>query len=80
VAKTLFVSGRDYRLDPDGDLYFNYSPDGGLTWQASDIRVETSPAPNGTPEDYDIDCNGGIVYVIWNQKPGTGLYVNRAGP
>lgn len=48
------------------DIYFNYSTDGGTTWQASDVRLDTDTPP-GAEGSYDpqICCSGNNVYVIW---------------
>ena len=49
------------------DIYFNYSNDYGMTWQANDIRLNTGDAP-GANRSWDpqlsSDSNG-HVYVTW---------------
>jgi hypothetical protein len=48
-----------------GDVYFNYSHDGGVTWQVNDIRLDTD-AP-GTLSSYHLQlaAEGDQVNVVW---------------
>jgi hypothetical protein len=59
----LYAVWEDWRAG-DGDIYFNFSKDGGVTWQASDIRVDNGPNTFRAvcPE---IACCGITVYVVW---------------
>jgi hypothetical protein len=55
----------DYR-NGEADIYFNYSTDGGVTWQASDIRIDTGDSPGEKDSYYpQISSNGNYVYVVW---------------
>jgi len=76
----VYVAWRDYRLDPEGDVYFNYSLDGGLTWQAEDARVDTTAPASDRPDSFRICCDAGRVYVVWDLLPDADVYFNRATP
>jgi hypothetical protein len=61
------------------DIYFNYSTDGGVTWQSSDIRLDTGDTI-GANESYgpQITCSGSNVYAVWyDYRNGfTDIYFN----
>ena len=79
---SVYVAWEDDRDDPvHDDVFFNYSTDGGVTWQASDIRVDTDPPDTNGPDDLRVCCGGGYVYVSWglDDNPGD-IYLNRATP
>jgi len=50
-------------------VYFNYSNDGGVTWQESDIRIDTGGDIAGVSfsawEGPRICCSGDSVYIAW---------------
>jgi hypothetical protein len=48
------------------DIYFNYSLDAGVTWQASDIRLDTGDTA-GASDSWrpKISSAGNNVYVVW---------------
>jgi hypothetical protein len=51
------------------DIYFNYSADGGATWQASDIRLNTGDTPGTHWAGYpQISSSGNNVYVVWSDQ------------
>ena len=54
------------------DIYFNYSADGGVTWEASAIRLDTGDTPGSNrSSDPRISCSGSKVYVVWmDQRNG----------
>jgi hypothetical protein len=67
------------------DIYFNRSTDGGATWLATDVRLDT----DATPEQYTsyapkVCCSGQYVHVVWadyrnNQMLSRGdIYYNRS--
>ena len=65
----VFIAWLDGRRPPSsfGDIFFNRSTDAGLTWMATDMRVDRAPA--ATPEKVlnpTICCSGNRVYVAWN--------------
>ena len=74
----VYVVWRDWR-NGLGDIYFNSSSDGGATWQASDVRLDTGDSPgshiSGHPE---LSSNGANVYVTWNddRNDGPDIYFN----
>jgi hypothetical protein len=61
------------------DIYFNYSTDGGATWQASDIRLDTGEMP-GTNDSYWqlVSSEGNNIYVVWmdERNGNTDIYFN----
>jgi len=63
-----------------GDIYFNYSMDNGVTWQDSDIRLNTDDAPSVNGSYYPQFCSAGNehLYVAWNYNPDThsGIHFN----
>ncbi len=62
----VYVTWEDYR-DGRSNIYFNYSEDYGVTWQASDIRLTTGEAPS-SKSSYDpriSSDDNGHVYVTW---------------
>jgi uncharacterized repeat protein (TIGR02543 family) len=62
----VYVVWHDYRTDLNADIYFNYSTDGGASWQTPDIRLDTGDSP-GVHGSYspDIVYSGDNVYVVW---------------
>jgi hypothetical protein len=51
------------------DIYFNYSEDSGITWQATDIRLDTGDPPGANVSKYpQISSNGSNVYVVWQDE------------
>jgi hypothetical protein len=69
-----------YADDRNGneDIYFNYSPDGGATWQNPDIRLDTDPPGAGQSVGPVIATSGNFVYVAWvDNRNGAGdIYFN----
>jgi hypothetical protein len=65
-GENVYVVWHDYRPLAGADIYFNYSQDGGATWQTPDVRIDT-----GDDSDIygsyspDIVCNGSKVYIVW---------------
>jgi len=48
------------------DIYFNSSEDFGVSWQDSDIRLDTTPAGSSNSYGAEIACDeSGNVYVVW---------------
>ena len=62
------------------DIYSNRSLDGGATWLASDVRVDTDPAGQGESTCPGITCVGDSVYVGWNdlRNGAVDIYFNRS--
>jgi hypothetical protein len=64
------------------DIYFNYSTDGGATWQPSDIRLDTGDSPGASYSDIPhITCSGDYVYVLWRDErngPSADIYFNSS--
>ena len=77
---TVHIAWIDERLDPVDDIYYSYSNDGGLTWFAN-VRVDND-APGATdPNQPQICCGSGTVYVVWHLDNPTGnIYLSRATP
>jgi hypothetical protein len=63
----------------DYDIYFNYSLNGGATWQASDIRLNKGVPPGtGYLVNPQISCSGNNVYVVWNDGLNDEIYFNSS--
>ncbi len=62
------------------DIYFNRSLDGGATWLAQDVRLDTDTAGAASSRDPVICCAGANVYVAWADKRAASwdLYFNRS--
>ncbi len=50
------------------DIYFDKSTDGGWTWLANDIRIDTDGSGTADSTDPVIACSGNDVYVAWSDK------------
>jgi hypothetical protein len=74
----IYVVWEDTR-NGSSDIYLNYSSDYGLTWQTSDIRLDTDAEGVATSNSPQIACdNSGHVYVVWeDERNGTSdVYFN----
>ena len=68
----VYVAWEDHR-NGNGDVYFNYSSDGGVTWQVIDIRIDTGTTPGTTTADRpQICCDGLRVYIAWRDNRNEG--------
>ena len=65
----LYAVWEDWRAG-SGDIYLNFSEDGGVTWRANDIRVDHAPN-NFNAVCPEIACVGKTVYVVWEDSRGT---------
>ncbi|MCA8976381.1 MAG: hypothetical protein KDC98_16800, partial [Planctomycetes bacterium] len=84
VGASIYTTWMDYR-DGDMDIYFNRSRDGGRTWLANDVRLDTgSPAGSAWSADPRITASGDTVVVVWQDFRGgtfphvAGIYCNRS--
>jgi hypothetical protein len=67
-GSNVYVTWMDMR-NGNYDIYFNYSADGGATWQASDIRLDTGDPPGAYGSQYPgITSSGDKVYVAWHDS------------
>lgn len=82
---TLAVSGSDvYAVwadlrNGDADIYFNRSSDGGVSWLAGPVRLDTgSPAGSAPSTQPNLVESQGQVYAVWSdRRAGTdGTYFN----
>lgn len=63
------------------DIYLNVSRDGGLTWGAGDIRLDTGDAAGSARSlNPDICCDGDRVYVVWHddRNGANDIYFNAS--
>lgn len=69
------VAWFDYRNSTTkGDIYYNGSPDGGITWRPSSLRLDTDPAGTGDSVWPSLACRGGAVWVAWeDRRAGAGV-------
>ena len=64
----IYVVWEDTR-NGSSDIYFNYSSDYGLTWQTTDIRLDTDLPGANHSNSPQIACdNNGHVYVVWEDE------------
>lgn len=65
------------------EIRFNYSTDGGVTWAASDLRLDTDPVPSAFSQSPRMAQDGLWVYVAWGEVRNGGMwevYFNRCTP
>ncbi|MGB2957002.1 MAG: sialidase family protein [Anaerolineales bacterium] len=78
LENKVFVVWSDKR-NGDDDIYFNYSTDNGVTWQPSDIRLDTGDSA-GANDSFcpQIACFGNNVYAVWldYRDYGADIYFN----
>ena len=74
----VYVAWADARFDPDQGIFVNTSLDGGLSWQADDVRLDTEFPNVAEPDDHRALCHAGTVYVLWEQ--GGNIHLNRTRP
>ena len=65
VAEAVFVVWADYR-DGDGDIYFNRSLDGGVSWLPTDVRLDTDQPGASESLTPEIATDGTHVIVVWS--------------
>ena len=81
VGASVYVTWQEFRNGAE-DIYFNRSLDGGATWLALDVRLDTGDPPgasrSGMPQ---IAATSASVYVTyWDARNGsnTDVYFNRS--
>jgi hypothetical protein len=77
-VSNIYVVWEEWR-NGDPDIYFNYSTDGGVNWQSSDIRLDSDDIPGAKASvDPQIACSGNNVYVVWedNRNGAPDIYFN----
>jgi hypothetical protein len=62
------------------DIYFNRSTDGGVTWQLSDVRLDTDLSGAADSADPQIARSGRTLFVVWEDSRGGGrdIYLQRS--
>jgi hypothetical protein len=76
-GKNVFVVWEDsrYGYEQGSEVYFNFSTDGGITWQDQEIRLSTGDIPGlHWVHDIRIACTGKNVYVVWKDDRNGGYY------
>jgi hypothetical protein len=64
------------------DVYYNRSLDGGTTWLAADVRLDTGDAAGAfVSTDPRLVCRGSNVHVVWtdNRNGHDDIFCNRSG-
>ena len=83
----VYAAWKDYRDAAGGaqsSIYFNQSDDYGVTWGASDVRIDAMGSPPHEGPEYgpQIACTkDGTVYVLWEDKRYGGewdVFFNRS--
>jgi hypothetical protein len=81
-GNSVYVVWLDYRNGSFSDIYFNYSSDNGMTWQPSDIRLDTGDSAGANHSEYpQIACSGSHVYAVWldSRNGAIDVYFNYSG-
>ena len=65
AGANVYAAWEDFRNGSVINVYFNRSTDGGSTWLASDLRLQTNGP--GASNSYlgDLACSGNIVCAVW---------------
>jgi len=64
-GSNVYVVWHDER-DGFRDVYLNLTIDGGLSWLANDLRLDTDAAGAASSSYPKIACDGARVYVVWS--------------
>ncbi len=67
AGDTVYVVWEDNR-NGGWDIYFNRSLDGGTTWLASDVRINTDAAGADNARSPQIACVGTTVFIAWEDE------------
>jgi hypothetical protein len=63
------IQWKEYRDDLAGvgfnDLYYNYTVDAGVTWQGSDVRINSTSLATSFATDANFFLRGGYVVTVW---------------
>ena len=65
-GSSVYVTWEDRRNGADS--YFNRSLDGGATWLADDVQLNTTPGPAGSIPSPEIAASGSSVFVTWEDS------------
>ena len=79
AGDSIYVVWEDNR-STGWDIYFNRSFDGGATWLASDVRINTDAAGAANARAPQIQCVGTTVFVAWmdDRDGGNDLRFSRS--
>ena len=79
LGSAVFVTWYDSR-NGNPDIYFNRSLDGGATWLATDVRLDTDAPGAAISAQPRIAASGSAVYVVWyDHRNGLeDIYFNRS--
>jgi hypothetical protein len=59
------TTGSEFTGDPQPDVYYRVSPDGGLSWASDDRRVDDDPQSSAISDDLQIRLAGPAVHALW---------------
>jgi Neuraminidase (sialidase) len=81
-GQNVYALWSEARTGPVFDIFFDYSTDGGQTWQAGDLRLDTDAAGAADSWEPQICCNGTKVFIVWGDDRNgmRDIYFRRSVP
>lgn len=73
----IYVAWHDDRAMGTNNVYLQVSQDGGDTWNATDMRLNSNPDGEWIAENPALACDGQAVYAVW-EDDRDGVLENKA--